>query len=534
MKKHIHFIFAILVAIVVSSCTGATWHPGPLSASKSDAVAQTKYGKVIGYTDDGVYCFKGIPYAKADRFCPPQEPDPWEGVRLARVYGPACPQPSSSLWSGQTDNDFAYKYTKEMFDEKNLFTVNVFTKGLRDGATRPVFVWFHGGGFTFGSGINLPCYEGTSLARKGDIVVVTVNHRLNTLGFMDLSAYGEKYKYSANNSVLDMVAALRWVRDNITEFGGDPSQVTIAGQSGGGMKVQLLLVTPSAKGLFSKAIIQSGPIGEENHLLSREASERRAAAILEELGISPDDVGIIETVPYEDLHRAAVRASARLGMGGMMGTGDAPVLDGQTLPYDYLAPEAAELFKDIPVLVGSTFNEFESLHYDKDYSDDEARAILAERYGDRADSYMGAFKAAYPGRGNSDMLSVNLSVRAGVNGFSDRKTALGGAPVYTYLFAWKSPALDYSYAACHNMDLPFMFNNIDKQRELTGSTPDAYRLAEKVSGAWIAFTKYGDPNAKGLPRWKPCSQTMHNVMIFDRKCEAACNHDTDLLSFYIQ
>ena len=498
--------------------------PGPVLASRNAAVVATCYGKVSGYVDDGVFIFKGIPYAKARRFMAPEAPDRWEGIRPARVYGPASPQKRGSRWRGQEDNDFAYAFTRELFDEDSLFTVNVFTKGINDDGKRPVFVWFHGGGFAQGSAINLACYEGSSLARKGDIVVVTVNHRLNCLGFTDLSSYGEQYKYSANAGILDLVASLQWVHDNIAAFGGDPAQVTIAGQSGGGGKVQTLMVCPAAKGLFQRAIVQSGAFGLRM-MQSKEAAQAYGRAIVRELGLDETTIDQIHRVPYEELSAAAARAA---GNGAMLG-GSSPSKDGLVLPYEYFDPEAADLYADIPLLIGSTFNEMGKLYYENPVSEVEAERILAGKYGDKLHAFKAGFRKAYPDASFEDMLSVDTGARNGSIQVADLKYQQGTAPVYLYLFTWKSPVLDGHYASCHNMDLPFMFNNVGRQRELTGGGKDAYVLADRMSGAWIAFTKTGNPNAKGLPKWPAYNPEEHPTLLFDTQCKLAVNHDRQML-----
>lgn len=527
MKHSSFFIAAILMVLV--SCHQAGVRQGPVSASSSEAVADTRAGKVIGYIDDGVFVFKGIPYAKAERFQAPEDPDPWEGIRPARHYGPACPQGSNLVWRGQNDYEFAYKYTKEVFDEKDMFSVNVFTQGLDDGKKRPVFVWFHGGGFSSGSGINLPCYEGTSLARKGDIVVVTVNHRLNVLGFMDLSAFGDEYLYSANTGVLDMVKSLEWVRDNIAAFGGDPGQVTIAGQSGGGGKVQTLMVTPAAKGLFHRAIVQSGPYGA-GHMKSKAASQEQGRQFVAALGLDASTIGQIKTIPYERLTEASrkMMMSAR-ERGEHMGM-DGPTCGDPTLPFDWFAEDARPLFESIPLLIGSTFNELgHRTYYGQHLSEDQADEILSARFADAAEDFKRAFRTAYPDGSLEDMCSIDINTRKSTIVVADKKYTMGEAPVYMYQFRWKSPALDGQFGSCHNMDLPFMFNNIALQRELTGGGADAYKLAEKMSGAWIAFTKNGNPNTKGLPEWKEYDPVERNLMVFDNRCENLSNHDRALL-----
>lgn len=253
------FIFMAVLGLYAGNIHAANKYNEPcdeITASSNIAITSTQYGKVAGYLENNIFTFKGIPYAKAERFMPPVAPDQWDGIRSSRAYGPTCPQTERMGWQSD-EQAFAFNWD-DGFPGEDCLRVNIWTQGLKDGKKRPVMVWLHGGGYAAGSGQELPSYDGAALSKKGDVVVVTLNHRLNVLGFLDLSAYGGKYAQSVNVGLLDLVAALRWVNENIENFGGDPSNVTIFGQSGGGGKVSTLLATPSAKGLFQKAIVQSG------------------------------------------------------------------------------------------------------------------------------------------------------------------------------------------------------------------------------------------------------------------------------------
>ena len=536
--KNVKFIYYLFAVIPYFSCSQVqhTSNPGPIVASDTTAIAITTAGKIIGYMDDGIYVFKGVPYAKAERFMPPEKPDSWDNVRQCRIFGPSTPQVTSNglNWNGQDESGFIFNFNLEPEDEKELYCLNVWTQGLDDGKKRPVFVWYHGGGYFAGSANSLDCYQGLSLAKKGDIIVVTVNHRLNVLGFTDLSACGEKYAKSANVSVLDMVASLEWIHDNIERFGGDPNNVTIAGQSGGGGKVQTLMVTPAAKGLFNKAIVQSGAfMGLAT--LTKEQTQAFGLALLKELNIEKEDVDKIADVPLNELISAAKRVSVQTSNGMRLSTMNlGPSIDGSVMPYDFFDPAASDLYKDIPLLIGSTFNEFSRLRYGEEITMDEAKEQLKERYGEDTDKFTEAFVKAYPKGSPQDMLSIDLNVRAGTLGRSAQKYNQGSAPVYVYLFNWKSQVLNGRYSACHNMEIPFMFNNVALARELTGSTEDAYVLEDKVSGAWINFTKTGIPNADGLPKWDAFAPETNATMIFDTQCEHKINHDKELLEIAVK
>ena len=341
---------AVGVLMILGACRngGQVAGIGPITTG-DDCIVETGAGKIMGYNDAGIYTFKGVPYAKADRFMPPTDPDKWEGVRKTQVYGPQARQGQNMNWGGQpSDYDFGFQFKNEKSSE-DCQRLNIWTPGL-DGKKRPVFVWFHGGGYSSGSAIFLPAQEGTALARKGDIVVVTVNHRLNILGYLDLTALGGKYAESVNLGQQDLVKALEWVRDHIEAFGGDPGCVTIGGQSGGGGKTSTLMAMPAAKGLFHRAIVQSG-----STLRQQEPAQSRALglAVVEELGLKPGPDVDLDPFSYEELVAAGNRASRRFGRGGF-----SPVVDGKYLVQHPFDPIAAECSADVPMLIGSNLNEF--------------------------------------------------------------------------------------------------------------------------------------------------------------------------------
>lgn len=527
MKNILPLTIAFCLVVCATGCT-LSENPGPVIASGTDAIITTQSGMIAGYIDDGVSVFKGVPYAKAERFMPPVNPDPWKDTLTCRTFGPKSPQTFGYSSDFRSNDAFVFKFNKEDEDEKELLCLNIWSPGLNDSKKRPVFVWFHGGGYFAGSGNNLDCYDGRSLSEKGDIVVVNLNHRLNILGFLDLSTLGEKYVRSANVSVLDMIAALQWIHNNISQFGGDPGNITIAGQSGGGGKVMTLLVAPAAKGLFHKAIIQSGTIRALS-MPTKEQTISLGNKVIEELGISKETEGKIRDLPVRELLSAALNAIMKGGGSLMNLLMFGPSIDGDVLPYDHFSPDAIELYKDIPIMIGSTFNEMGQKYYDRDLNMEQAMVILLERYKEDAEKFADAFGKAYPAGTPQDLVSADVDVRQGV---IDRATQIydqGGAPVYLYLFAWKSPVLDGIYGSCHNMELPFMFNNVALQRELTGSTKEAYILADKVSSAWINFIRNGNPNGKGIPQWDAFKPETNATMIFDNRCELEINHDKDLL-----
>lgn len=527
MKIH-HIIIALTVLLPVS-CATAPEFQIPVEENRaivSDAttVANTIYGKVQGYKDGDVFTFKGIPYAKAERFMPPQAPDKFDGVKMCRTYGPKTPQSSTTLEyrPSRTDYDFGFQFNLEPVDEENCLVLNVWTKGLADGKKRPVFVWIHGGGFASGSGNDLPCYEGRALSRKGDIVVVNLNHRLNILGYIDLRGLGGKYSESVNLGMQDLVKALEWVRDNIEAFGGDPSNVTIAGQSGGGGKVNTLMAMPSAMGLFHKAIAQSG-----SWILHNSDADGRALGleVVKELGLDPSQADRLAGFSYDELVAAGHRASVNL----RSANGFCPTVDGKYVTDPSFDPDAPEISRNIPMILGSNKNEFT---YDNDpvLTADEVMKSLEKTLGkEKAAGYMKAYDAAYPGHAPQEALYTDLFLRKAAVKMADAKSAQGAAPVYMYFFSWTPDG--NALGACHGMELPFVFNNIALQREMTGGTPDAYMLSDKISSAWISFIKTGNPNVPGLPKWEPYTAENGNTMVFDRECKVVHNHDRSLMEY---
>lgn len=439
-------------------------------------------------------------------------------------------QRKAQSWKGQSDANFGFQFCIEPMDEQECFVLNVWSKGINDGKKRPVWVWIHGGGFSAGSANQLPFFDGRSLAAKGDIVVVTVNHRLNTPGFLDLSGLGGKYAESVNLGMQDLVVALQWVNDNISNFGGDPNTVTIDGQSGGGAKVATLMAMPSAAGLFQRAIIQSGSILK---LGDSELSKKHGLVFVKELGITTDEADKINDFSYEELGDASRRASEKMkdSVPFMMNPGQSPVVDGKYITQHPFDPTPAEFSKDVAMIIGSNLNEFS--YMDRQLitpkTMEEVRTTLTERYGaENADKYIAAYKEAYPNDKQPQHI-LTTSVRTTALKQAAIKNAQGGAPVYVYLFEWQSPVNDGSLGAAHGMELPFMFNNIALARTLTGGGKDAYALADKISSAWINFVKTGDPNCGELPNWEAYNPEKGATMVFDNNCEVRNNFDQKLI-----
>jgi para-nitrobenzyl esterase len=478
MRKLQSVVLLSAAVVLTAACGGPsgertqTAAPAALETSTKASTVQTVSGPVAGYIDDGVYIYKGIPYAKAARFMPAEDPDPWTEVRASRAFGPTCPQDKRMGW--YDDNQAFAMHWDDGFPDEDCLRVNIWTSGIKDSGKRPVMVWLHGGGFRAGSGQEQIGYDGTNLARDHGVVVVSLNHRLNVLGFLDLSAYGAKYAHSGNLGMMDIVKALEWVRDNIAQFGGDPSNVTIFGQSGGGGKVSTLMAMPSAKGLFNKAIVQSGSITQ---LMEPKYSRRVGAKTVEALNLNPSRIGEIEKVPYDELLAAyngaiaAVREEAQKdgvfpeNILSAILYGQVPVVDGEIIPAQPATLEALALSKDIPVIIGTTYHEFT-----RDREDPIFKPLALQQAADR--------------------------------------TAAGCAPVYLYQFTWESPVLDGAFGSTHCMEIPFVFDNVVLHRTLTGGGPEAAELGHRISRLWTNFAKTGTPEAEDMPTWEPYPKKM--------------------------
>lgn len=494
-----------------------------VQAGGNTAVVKTDSGNVQGYVKDGTYTYHGIPYANADeRFVPAHKTDSWDGTKTAYSYGQIAPQSGGNNLPTMSE------------DCQNL---NVWTQGVNDGKKRPVMVWLHGGGFSTGSSIGSPAYDGENLSKKGDVVVVSINHRLNSLGHLDLSAYGDKYKYSANVGMTDIIAALEWIKDNIDQFGGDPDNVTVFGESGGGAKVLALMTSPYAKGLFNKGIVESG--ATENmgaKFTDLKASQRVTEITLDNLGITPDRIEELQNVSYEDLtaasDKALVQAAEEMGIYEAFVNGYSllwePVVDGDFLPTSPVTEDGfSEAGKDIPLLIGSNLNEWTVMgnpmaNPNEELSTEELNKRLTDTYGDKAQEVLAAFKKAYPNESDTSALYVdNTLIRLPILKLTAHKADQNGAPVYSYVFSWGT-----SY---HTAEIPFVFNNIDKV-SVSGDRDEAEKISDIMSSTWINFAKTGNPNGDGIPDWEPYTRSNSAVMIFDNETYLAHNHEQELMS----
>ena len=512
-------------AILVTSRLGIP--PALASAGVPGDTVETSAGKIRGLAQDGVLSFKGVPYGAptggSSRFMPPGKPQPWSGVRDAFELGFRSPQIPSNVIP-----EVAAVDRKEPMGEDCL-VLNVWTPSAGHAGNRPVMVWLHGGGYSVSSS-GYTIYDGASLARKHDVVLVGVNHRLNVFGFLYLAEIGgEKYVHSSNVGMLDIVAALEWVRDNIGALGGDPGNVTIFGQSGGAGKVSTLMAMPSAKGLFHRAVIESRP--NENGVARGEASAA-AEEFLSRLGLKPNQIDQAQKLPMEQLVMA-------MGPGGAPGNPSlrlAPTLDGHSLPWGMLDPKAIELSANVPLLTGSVETELAFFpNQPLDPIDDAAlhqrvKQTLKSADDAQTDALIAAYRTGRPKISNTDLyliLASDASFRQGVFAEAERKAANGKAPVYMYYFTWHSTARDGKLRAFHTLELPFVFGNLDAGKTMTGSGQDRFDLSDRMSSAWAAFARTGNPNHAGLPHWPAFTNDQRATMIFNDECKVVNDPNGD-------
>ena len=488
-------------------------------------MAKTQYGPVRGFLDAGVYTFKGIPYGQTtageNRWLPAKAPVPWKDEYPALAYGPNNPQRLHDFTA--IEQSFLQDWDDGWMSE-DMLKLNIWTPSLT--GKRAVMVYFHGGGFEFGSAYELPSHEGAQMARKHDVVQVSVNHRLNVLGFLDLSEVGgEAYADSANASLMDLVASLKWVQDNIVNFGGDPDRVMIYGQSGGGSKVTCLMAMPAAKGLFHRASAQSGG-GIHYPPADRPfASRELAKQLMVELGLGPHDVDGLKKVEWSKLMTASNAAAIKLNPNPVPGPGGVPrrgadwaaTVDGRTLLCRSFADAVSDLSKDIPILIGSVSEE--GMRYVSNPTEAEWHATLARQYGDaKATALIAAMKKAHPEK-SIRTLSYGVggvTMRNNVQRMVKLKYDQKGAPAYAYHFTWQSPMLEGA-GAWHTSELAFCFDNTKRCEQGTGNTPEAQAVAKKMATAWANFAKTGNPSQPGL-QWEPADPVRCQTMVFDNEC----------------
>jgi len=488
------------------------------TATAATPVVATSNGPVFGVVSDGVQTFKGLRYGAPPvgplRFMPPQKPKPWTEPALAQFYGAAAMQLASGGGAASFPGVVGVALNQGMDPAQDMLRehedclfLNVWTPALGGGRKRPVMVWLHGGGYNYGSG-SWPFYDGHNLAKRHEVVVVTVNHRLNVFGYLEATQAGAQG--SGNAGMLDLVLALQWVRDNAAAFGGDPGNVTIFGQSGGGAKVSTLLAMPAAKGLFHRGIIESGPG-------LRGAPQAQAAeltqAVMKAAGVST--LAALQALPAETL-AAAVR-----GMGAA-GLRWGPVVDGGVLPANPFDPAASPIGASVPVMVGCTANEQTLYNVGQPWwgklTDAELDDKVKQIPGGKGPALVQAFRAIHPDHSPSYLytdVTTALGAFAGSITLAERKAAQHAAPVYLYVWEWGAPVDHGILKAPHTMEIPFVFDNVATAPILLGSAPSTKALAHQASSTWVAFARTGDPNHPGLPKWPAYDATKRATMIFN-------------------
>ena len=537
----------------LSSCSSETGNSGSrpeqiLEVSQNGAIVETGSGKVRGYRRNGIYTYKGIPYggptSGKNRFMAPTEPEPWTGIRNALVWGTSSPQPKMmGLFQDapvKPDMDpFSRKFTYHGGDNsygEDCLCINVWTPGINDGGKRPVLVWLHGGGFLGGSAAELDAYIGENLSKSGDVVVCSINHRLSAFGFINLGAIaGDMYKDSANAGMLDIIASLKWVNENISSFGGDPGNVTIFGQSGGGAKVSGLMAIPGAKGFFHKAMTISGAT-----LTAADYDEQAELAdlVMKEAGLTASNAGQLQDLPWMDFYKLAMKAKTILNNSANgFGRRFIPCVDHLHVPRHPFEPDGPVISSGIPMIIGSCTSEFSPSANDPGVEDISLEGVkeklkngtrsYGKAFGEHAGEIVDGYARSFPGKKPVEIWGfISWDIRSRAVLQAERQTANGGT-VYNYLFDWKTPLYDGRPRAYHNSDLAFWFNNTDVMDTITGGGERPRRLAEKMSQALVHFARIGDPNHSGIPAWPTYDSENGAVMIWNDECEIQYDPDRE-------
>lgn len=488
-----------------------------LAAQATAPVVETAYGRVRGVSRDGVHVFKAVPYGDTtsgtNRFMPPQPPKPWAGVRDCIDYGPQAPQgssPSSEAQAPRTADGYSRLYIgRPEIQSEDCLILNVWTPAL-DGARRPVMFWIHGGGFSTGSGSS-PWYDGTNVALKQDVVVVTINHRLNVLGYAHLGAFSERFADSANCGTLDCIAALEWVRDNIERFGGDPDRIMIHGQSGGGRKTSMLLATSPAQGLYHRAVVQSGA---QLRVDSEETGETNAHRLLSALNLTPDQVDKLQTLPIADIQRVQLQAARGQWM---------PVVGTPSLPAHPCDGVIPAMSSTVPVMIGTCRTETSGFMATEAAMERMTESQLVSRLetveAGQGTALLAMYRRLYPSSGNAEIAYMASSDRGYFLDSTLMATARAEqaqAGTFYYSFDWETPVDGGRFFAPHAVEIPFTFDSLALGEVMVGPvTPEAQRLADQVSALWASFARTGIPSAPGLPDWTPYDVERRSTMVIN-------------------
>jgi para-nitrobenzyl esterase len=497
---------------LLAGASSAAFAAKTSEGTSAGVVVETNSGKIRGIYHDGVHVFRGVPYAASTappfRFMPPRKAEPWNGVRDAFQNGHEArqihPENGNPAGSGGRAN---------VLQGDDCLVVNIFTPSVNDARKRPVMLWLHGGSYGYGSGMALE-YDGTNLARTYDVVVLSINHRLNLFGYLYLGAKDERYADSGMAGMLDIVASLEWIRDNISNFGGNPGNVTVFGQSGGGGKVSTLLAMPLAKGLFHKAIVESGSTLRQ---VPADAAQKTTDRVLAKLGIDMTQLDQLQQIPPDKLLQAALTSPPGDASGNMVRL--APVVDGRSLPHDPFEPTAPEVSADVPLLVGTVetegtyFTQVDMLAMDED----AMRTQLHRRFGDATDTVIETFRKSRPKATPSELYFIITSFPMAAITQAERKSALKKAPAFLYLFAWRTPVDDGRLLTPHTIEISFVFDNVWLMPEMVGTGPEIQPLADKMSATWTTFARTGNPHVSTLPPWPAYDAANRSTMIMNNE-----------------
>ena len=515
-------------AVILAAVLAVALPPPPAQAQDSAPIVATAEGQLQGVPSRGVLSFLGIHYGAdtggANRFLPPTPPPAWGGVRVADRMGDRCPQPPVNM-PPEMASVLSFS---DLPTSEDCLVLNVWTPAVADNAKRPVMVWLHGGGFFLGSGGD-KYYEGSNLSRGQDVVVVTLNHRLNVFGYLQLGPEtGPQYADSNLAGMLDIVAALKWVKANIAQFGGDPDNVTIFGQSGGGSKVSTLLAMPSAQGLFHKAIIQSGAAVKVGTV---EAATATRDKLLTQLGLQPGDVASLRALPTDTL----MKAGARAGLLAYM-----PAVDGETLPTNPFDPVGSPLSANVPIMVGSTKDEATNVVLSDPTWQTMTEADLTTRVGGmvgpaEAANTIALYRAQAPNDRPmhlytsvmTDMMFTSSSIT-----LAERKYAQQAAPVFMYKIDWNSPVLGGKLRSPHAVELPFIFDNVDVSAGLVGAGPEQDAMADLMSATFAAFARTGNPSIPGAPAWPAYTPQTRETFIYDVPPTVVADPNSQLRAYW--